>query len=71
MELRVGSPSLTGPHATSTTSATAILVGKGVLLASYTIGEDSLFFTAVKQDQVVNTVLDDLAAVHQVPKEEL
>ncbi|XP_012368081.1 L-amino-acid oxidase-like [Octodon degus] len=45
--------------------------GKGALLASYTIGNDSLFFTAMKQDQVVDIVLDDLAAVHQIPKEEL
>uniref|UniRef100_A0A8C2YJD9 Amine oxidase n=2 Tax=Chinchilla lanigera TaxID=34839 RepID=A0A8C2YJD9_CHILA len=45
--------------------------GKGVLLASYTVGDDSLFFTAMKQDQVVDIVLDDLAAVHQIPKEEL
>ncbi|XP_026253522.2 L-amino-acid oxidase-like [Urocitellus parryii] len=45
--------------------------GKGVLLASYTVDDDSLFFTAMKHDQVVDIVLDDLAAVHQIPKEEL
>lgn len=45
--------------------------GKGVLLASYTLGDDSLFFTSMKHDQVVDIVLDDLAAVHQIPKEEL
>ncbi|KAG3282918.1 hypothetical protein H1C71_033499, partial [Ictidomys tridecemlineatus] len=45
--------------------------GKGVLLASYTVDDDSLFFTAMKHEQVVDIVLDDLAAVHQIPKEEL
>ncbi|XP_020009708.1 L-amino-acid oxidase-like [Castor canadensis] len=43
--------------------------GKGILLASYTVDDDSLFFTAMKQEQVVDIVLDDLAAVHQIPKE--
>ncbi|XP_060975745.1 L-amino-acid oxidase-like [Dama dama] len=45
--------------------------GKGVLLASYTVEDDSLFFISMKQDQVVDIVLRDLAAVHQIPKEEL
>lgn len=45
--------------------------GKGMLLASYTVGDDSLFFAAMKPDQVVNIILDDLAAVHHIPKEEL
>ncbi|KAF4021909.1 hypothetical protein G4228_012901, partial [Cervus hanglu yarkandensis] len=45
--------------------------GKGVLLASYTVDDDSLFFISMKQDQVVDIVLRDLAAVHQIPKEEL
>ncbi|XP_046518713.1 L-amino-acid oxidase-like [Equus quagga] len=45
--------------------------GKGVLLASYTVDDDSLFFISMKHDQVVDIVLEDLAAVHQIPKEEL
>ncbi|ERE83164.1 L-amino-acid oxidase-like protein [Cricetulus griseus] len=45
--------------------------GKGVLLASYTVDDDSLFFAAMKPSQVVNIILDDLAAVHHIPKEEL
>lgn len=45
--------------------------GKGVLLASYTLDDDSLFFTALKHNQVVDIVLNDLATVHQIPKEEL
>ncbi|KAM7100013.1 LOW QUALITY PROTEIN: L-amino-acid oxidase-like [Molossus nigricans] len=42
--------------------------GKGVLLASYTLGNGSLFFTSMQHDQVVDIVLED---VHQIPKEEL
>ncbi|XP_054428186.1 L-amino-acid oxidase-like [Pteronotus mesoamericanus] len=45
--------------------------GKGVLLASYTVESDSLFFISMKQDQVLDIVLEDLAAVHEIPKEEL
>lgn len=45
--------------------------GKGVLLASFTVDDDSSFFSALKPNQVVDIVLDDLAAVHRIPKEEL
>ncbi|XP_062046051.1 L-amino-acid oxidase-like [Lepus europaeus] len=45
--------------------------GKGILVASYTVDDDSLFLTAMTQEQVVDLVLDDLAAVHRIPKEEL
>ncbi|XP_075386522.1 L-amino-acid oxidase-like [Tenrec ecaudatus] len=45
--------------------------GKGILLASYTLDDDSMFFLSMQQDQVVDIVLDDLAAVHQIPKETL
>ncbi|XP_029801696.1 L-amino-acid oxidase-like [Suricata suricatta] len=45
--------------------------GKGVLLASYTIDDDSLFFTSMTHEQVKDVVLEDLAAVHQIPKDEL
>ncbi|XP_004591732.3 L-amino-acid oxidase-like [Ochotona princeps] len=45
--------------------------GKSTLLASYTNDDDSLFLSAMSQEQVVDLVLDDLAAMHQIPKEEL
>ncbi|XP_068098867.1 L-amino-acid oxidase-like [Hyperolius riggenbachi] len=45
--------------------------GKDVLLASYTIGEDSLFFLSLSDEQCVDVVLEDLAAIHQRQKEEL
>ncbi|XP_045439790.1 L-amino-acid oxidase [Pipistrellus kuhlii] len=45
--------------------------GKGALLASYTLGNDSLFLAAMKRGRVVDMVLEDLAAVHRVPKETL
>ncbi|XP_004705314.2 L-amino-acid oxidase-like [Echinops telfairi] len=45
--------------------------GKGILLASYTLDDDSMFFLSMQQDQVVDIVLDDLAAVHQIPKDTL
>ncbi|XP_074073927.1 L-amino-acid oxidase-like [Macrotis lagotis] len=43
----------------------------GVLIASYTLGDDSLFFLGMKPEAVVDRVLDDLAIIHQKPKEEL
>ncbi|KAM5299950.1 L-amino-acid oxidase-like [Ctenodactylus gundi] len=45
--------------------------GAGVLLASYTLDDDSRFLAALDQARVVDIVLDDLAAVHARPKEEL
>lgn len=45
--------------------------GTGVILASYTLDDDSSFFAAMDHAQVVNIVLDDLAEVHDLPKEEL
>ncbi|KAF6109760.1 hypothetical protein HJG60_010963 [Phyllostomus discolor] len=45
--------------------------GKGVLLASSIVDDDPLFFISLKHDQVVDIGLEDLAAVHQTPKEEL
>uniref|UniRef100_A0ABI8AI38 Amine oxidase n=1 Tax=Felis catus TaxID=9685 RepID=A0ABI8AI38_FELCA len=45
--------------------------GKGVLLASYTVDDDSLFFISMTHEQVEDVVLEDLAAVHQIPKDEL
>lgn len=45
--------------------------GKEVLLASFSLDDDSSFFTSLEPNQVVDIVLDDLAAVHRIPKEEL
>ncbi|XP_023441348.1 L-amino-acid oxidase-like [Dasypus novemcinctus] len=45
--------------------------GTGVLLASYTLDDDASFFTAMDSARVVDVVLDDLAAIHNRPKEEL
>ncbi|XP_042530375.1 L-amino-acid oxidase-like [Dipodomys spectabilis] len=36
----------------------------GVLLASYTLDDDSLFFAAMDHSRVVDVVFDDLAAIH-------
>ncbi|KAM4650660.1 L-amino-acid oxidase-like [Discoglossus pictus] len=45
--------------------------GKGVLLASYTLADDSLFFASLSNDECANVVLDDLAVIHKRTKEEL
>lgn len=45
--------------------------GAGVILASYTLDDDSVFLTALDHSRVVDIVLDDLAAIHNRPKEEL
>ncbi|XP_037057007.1 L-amino-acid oxidase-like isoform X1 [Peromyscus leucopus] len=45
--------------------------GAGVILASYTLDDDSVFFTALHHNRVVDIVLDDLAAIHNHNKEEL
>lgn len=45
--------------------------GTGVILASYTLDDDAQFFSAMDHARVVDIVLDDLAAVHDRPKEEL
>nr|XP_008541900.1 PREDICTED: L-amino-acid oxidase-like [Equus przewalskii] len=45
--------------------------GTGVILASYTVDDDSSFFAAMDHTRAVDVVLDDLAAVHDRPKEEL
>nr|XP_045007803.1 L-amino-acid oxidase-like [Jaculus jaculus] len=43
----------------------------GVILASYTLDDDSVFMAALGRDRIVEVVLDDLAAVHNRSKEEL
>ncbi|XP_078244897.1 L-amino-acid oxidase-like [Pogona vitticeps] len=45
--------------------------GVGVILASYVQGDDSRFFLALSDEDVVNIIMDDLAAVHQMPKWEI
>uniref|UniRef100_A0A8C9UKL8 Amine oxidase domain-containing protein n=1 Tax=Spermophilus dauricus TaxID=99837 RepID=A0A8C9UKL8_SPEDA len=45
--------------------------GTGIILASYTVSDDSTFFAAMDDAQVVDVILDDLAAVHDRPKEQL
>ncbi|XP_003479540.1 L-amino-acid oxidase-like [Cavia porcellus] len=45
--------------------------GTGVILASYTLDDDATFFSAMDPARVVDIVLEDLAAVHNRPKEEL
>ncbi|XP_072012189.1 L-amino-acid oxidase-like [Engystomops pustulosus] len=45
--------------------------GRGVLLASYTLEDDSLFFLSLSDEECVNIVLEDLSIIHKRPKEEL
>ncbi|XP_057564415.1 L-amino-acid oxidase-like [Hippopotamus amphibius kiboko] len=45
--------------------------GTGVILASYTLDDDSSFFGAMDHARAIDVILDDLAAVHDLPKEEL
>nr|XP_048293736.1 L-amino-acid oxidase-like isoform X2 [Myodes glareolus] len=45
--------------------------GAGVILASYTLDDDSSFFSALDHTRVVDIVLDDIAAIHNRNKEEL
>ncbi|XP_051843911.1 L-amino-acid oxidase-like [Antechinus flavipes] len=42
-----------------------------VLLASYTVGDDSTFFLGMKYNKLVDLVLDDLATIHRISKKEL
>ncbi|XP_043853007.1 L-amino-acid oxidase-like [Dromiciops gliroides] len=43
----------------------------GVLLASYTVGDDSIFFLGMQHEKIVDLVLSDLATIHQRSKMEL
>ncbi|XP_069803391.1 L-amino-acid oxidase-like [Dendropsophus ebraccatus] len=45
--------------------------GRGVLLASYTIEDDSRFFLSLSDEDCVDVVLEDLSIIHKRPKEEL
>ncbi|XP_067393733.1 L-amino-acid oxidase-like [Emydura macquarii macquarii] len=43
--------------------------GVGVILASYTWGDDAEFFIPLSDQKCVDVVLGDLAEIHQVPKD--
>uniref|UniRef100_A0A8D2LBB3 Amine oxidase n=1 Tax=Varanus komodoensis TaxID=61221 RepID=A0A8D2LBB3_VARKO len=45
--------------------------GFGVLLASYVQSDDSRFFVSLSHDDVVDIIMDDLSAIHQLPKSEI
>ncbi|XP_075045948.1 L-amino-acid oxidase-like [Mixophyes fleayi] len=45
--------------------------GGGVLLASYTLADDSMFFASLSNEDCVDVVLEDLAAIHLTTKEAL
>lgn len=45
--------------------------GIGVILASYVTNDDSRFFVALSPYDIINIIMDDLSAVHQIPKEEI
>ncbi|XP_061474991.1 L-amino-acid oxidase-like [Rhineura floridana] len=43
--------------------------GIGVILASYVHSDDSRFFLALDHDDIISIVMDDLSAIHQLPKD--
>ncbi|NXX16883.1 OXLA oxidase, partial [Podargus strigoides] len=45
--------------------------GVGVILASYTLNDDSQFFLPLRDEQYLDVVLQDLSDIHQVSKEHL
>nr|XP_016847267.1 PREDICTED: L-amino-acid oxidase isoform X1 [Anolis carolinensis] len=45
--------------------------GSGVLLASYVQSDDSLFFLSLSDEDILDIILDDLSAIHQLPKKEI
>ncbi|KAM3921566.1 L-amino-acid oxidase-like [Leptodactylus fuscus] len=45
--------------------------GGGVLLASYTLEDDSMYLTSLSDDNCVDIILEDLSIIHRRPKEEL
>ncbi|XP_028573391.2 L-amino-acid oxidase-like [Podarcis muralis] len=42
--------------------------GVGVVLASYVHSDDSRFFQALSHDDIISITLEDLSAIHQLPK---
>ncbi|CAM9106739.1 unnamed protein product [Bubo scandiacus] len=45
--------------------------GVGVILASYTWNDDAEFFSALRDEECLDVVLQDLSVIHQVSKEDL
>ncbi|XP_069803318.1 L-amino-acid oxidase-like [Dendropsophus ebraccatus] len=45
--------------------------GRGVLLASYTYEDSSVFFLSLSDEDCVDILLEDLSIIHKRPKEEL
>ncbi|XP_042303369.1 L-amino-acid oxidase-like [Sceloporus undulatus] len=45
--------------------------GSGVVLASYVQGDDSRFFLSLSDEDILNIIMDDLSAIHQLPKSEI
>ncbi|XP_063293155.1 L-amino-acid oxidase [Pelobates fuscus] len=45
--------------------------GKSILLASYTLEDDSMFFASLSNEDCVDVVLDDLSTIHQRTKEDI
>ncbi|PIO25415.1 hypothetical protein AB205_0147090 [Aquarana catesbeiana] len=45
--------------------------GRGVLLASYTLSDESSFFLSLSDEECIDIVFEDLAAIHLRPEEEL
>ncbi|XP_040284322.1 L-amino-acid oxidase-like isoform X1 [Bufo bufo] len=43
--------------------------GRGVLLASYTLADDSMFFLSLSDEESVDVILEDLSNIHRRPKE--
>ncbi|KAH0630370.1 hypothetical protein JD844_013334 [Phrynosoma platyrhinos] len=45
--------------------------GSGVVLASYVQGDDSRFFLSLSDEDIINIIMDDLSAIHQLPKSKI
>ncbi|XP_053308071.1 L-amino-acid oxidase [Spea bombifrons] len=45
--------------------------GKDVLLASYTLADDSMYFASLSDEECFKEMLEDLEALHKIPKEEI
>ncbi|XP_056399041.1 L-amino-acid oxidase-like isoform X2 [Hyla sarda] len=45
--------------------------GRGVILASYTYEDDSMFFLPLSEEDCADVLLEDLSIIHRIPKEEL
>ncbi|XP_062977714.1 L-amino-acid oxidase-like [Elgaria multicarinata webbii] len=45
--------------------------GFGVILASYVQNDDSRFFLSLSHDDIISIIMDDLSAIHQLPKRKI